>query len=101
MKRRTISHLAPWSEMRGTFVWDVPARFNIAVGCCDSWAEEDPDRAAIVDLSNGRRVWTYRDLKDASDRLAGVLARGGIDLILLDVMMPGEEIGRASCRERV
>ena len=78
MKRRTISHLAPWSEMRGTFVWDVPARFNIAVGCCDSWAEEDPDRAAIIDLSNGRRVWTYRDLKDASDRLAGVLARGGI-----------------------
>ncbi|WP_092778766.1 AMP-binding protein [Jannaschia pohangensis] len=64
--------------MRAAFRWSIPERFNIAHGCCDSWAEAEPDRTAIIDLSAGRRVWTYGDLKDASDRLAGVLARGGV-----------------------
>ncbi|WP_244504624.1 AMP-binding protein [Jannaschia faecimaris] len=76
--RRTIPHLAPWAEMRAAFRWNIPDRFNIAYGCCDSWAAEDPDRVAIIDLSEGRRVWTYGALKDASDRLAGVLAREGV-----------------------
>ncbi|WP_179380478.1 AMP-binding protein [Jannaschia marina] len=64
--------------MRAAFRWDIPARFNIAAGCCDSRAAEEPERVAIVDLSAERRVWTYGALKDASDRLAGVLARAGV-----------------------
>lgn len=78
MRRRTIPALAPWAEMRAAFRWDIPERFNIAQGCCDSWAAAEPDRAAIIDLSAGRRVWTYGQLKDASDRLAGRLAAGGL-----------------------
>jgi acetyl-CoA synthetase len=64
--------------MRAAFEWDIPEVFNIAQGCCDSWAEVEPDRVAIVDLSAGRRVWTYGQLKAASDRLAGLLASGGV-----------------------
>ncbi len=78
MRRRTIPELAPWAEMRAGFAWNVPERFNIATGCCDSWAETEPDRVAIVDLWRGRRAWTYGALRDASDRLAGVLSRGGV-----------------------
>ena len=64
--------------MRAAFRWDVPAAFNIAEACCDAWAAREPDRVAIVDLSDGRRVWTYGALRDASDAMAGVLARGGV-----------------------
>ncbi len=78
MIRRTIPRLAPWEEMRAAFRWDVPARFNIATACCDHWAAAEPDRTAIVDLSDGREVWTYRRLADASARLAGVLSRRGV-----------------------
>ena len=78
MKRRTLARMAPWAEMRAGFAWDIPERFNIAHGCCESWAEAEPERVAIVDLSAGRQVWTYGRLKAASDRLAGVLARGGV-----------------------
>ncbi|GIT92521.1 AMP-dependent synthetase [Jannaschia pagri] len=64
--------------MRAAFTWTIPEQFNIAHGCCDSWAEAEPDRIAILDLSDGRRTWTYGALKDASDRLAGVLSRAGV-----------------------
>ncbi|UWQ19530.1 AMP-binding protein [Jannaschia sp. M317] len=64
--------------MRAGFAWDIPDPFNIATACCDHWAEAEPERVAIVDLSDGRRVWTYGALKDASDRLAGALSRRGV-----------------------
>ncbi|MBN2905599.1 MAG: AMP-binding protein [Rhodobacteraceae bacterium] len=64
--------------MRAGFRWDIPARFNIAVACCDSWAAEDPDRVAVIDASDGDKVWTFGALKQASDRLASVLAGAGI-----------------------
>ena len=77
--RRSIARLAPLADMRAAFAWAVPDRFNIADGCCDSWAATDPDRVAIVDLSDGaRKVWTFGDLRTASDRLAGRLARSGV-----------------------
>ncbi|CUH29697.1 Acetyl-coenzyme A synthetase [Jannaschia seosinensis] len=76
--RRTIARLDAWDAMRASFAWDIPAGFDIAAGCCDSWAEAEPDRTAIVDLSEGRRVWTYGELKAASDAMAGDLARAGV-----------------------
>ena len=77
MERRTIRRYAPWSEMRATFAWDIPDRFNIARACCDDWAADDPDRVAIIDLSERREIWSFGRLKEASDRMAGVLARAG------------------------
>ena len=76
--RRAIRRLAPWDEMRRDFAWRVPPDFHIPAACCDDWAEADPGRAAIVDLSRGRRVWSYGDLRDASIALAGHLASGGV-----------------------
>jgi acetyl-CoA synthetase len=64
--------------MRRRFAWDVPARFNIGAACCDAWAEADPQRTAIVDLSGGRRVWTFAALHEAVAGLSGGLARRGV-----------------------
>ncbi|WP_298435000.1 AMP-binding protein [uncultured Jannaschia sp.] len=64
--------------MRAAFRWDIPDRFNIAEGICDAWAETEPDRVAIIDLSDGRDVWTYGRLRDVSDRLAGGLSAAGV-----------------------
>ncbi|WP_308917923.1 AMP-binding protein [Jannaschia sp. LMIT008] len=78
MNRRLIPALRPWDELRAAFRWDLPPRFDIATACCDAWAARDPDRSAIVDLNRDRRVWTYGDLKRASDALAADLARHGV-----------------------
>ena len=76
--RRLLPEGTSWAQMRAGFAWDVPARFNIARACCDSWAEDDPTRTALIDASDGDRVWTYGELRDASDRLATVLRGHGV-----------------------
>lgn len=78
MERRLVPQRDSWDEMRAAFRWDIPARFNIAEACCDSWAREAPDRVAVIDASDGDRRWSYGELKDASDRLAAVMAAAGV-----------------------
>ena len=75
---RAIARQAPWDDMRRDFAWDIPAQFNIAQACCDAWAEAYPDRTALIDLNGAHRVWTYAELSEASDRLAGALAARGV-----------------------
>ncbi len=64
--------------MRAGFRWRIPARFNIAERCCDSWAAAEPDRVAVVHVGGERRVWTYGQLKRASDGLAASLRARGV-----------------------
>tara|TARA_R110002110_G_scaffold49669_17_gene147454 strand:+ start:15101 stop:16720 length:1620 start_codon:yes stop_codon:yes gene_type:complete len=79
MPRRLIRRHAPWAQMRRDFTWKIPARFNIATACCDSWAMAEPDRVALIDVTaTGEKRWTYGALKDASDRLAHVFAAHGL-----------------------
>lgn len=66
--------------MRAGFAWDIPGQLNIADVCCDRWALAAPDKVAVVHLgSDGTsEVWTYAQLKAASDSLAAVLANKGV-----------------------
>jgi acetyl-CoA synthetase len=70
---------ADWEALRAGFSWHWPEQFNIATACCDSWAEAEPDRVALIDLAEeGARDWTYGALKEASDRLASVFLAAGL-----------------------
>jgi acetyl-CoA synthetase len=62
------------------FRWKVPQRYNIGVDACDRWAASEPDRIAILDVAADGRVTplTYGELREASNRLANVLAGQGI-----------------------
>ena len=67
------------SLMQG-FAWDVPARLNMARQVCDDWAQLDPDRVAILDLSQGRQVISYGALRAMADRLAHQLRVQGVQV---------------------
>ncbi len=62
------------------FRWPVPARYNIGVDVCDRWAQQEPDRLAILHVPpDGRdEPITYGWLRDTSNRLANVLRAHGI-----------------------
>ena len=61
------------------FRWALPERLNMAVEVCDRWAEADPEKTAIVDLSNNdRRDVSYADLRGMADRLAHHLVACGV-----------------------
>jgi len=76
--RRLVPQRESWEAMRAAFHWNIPAQFNIAEACCDSWARAAPGRTAIIDASEHDRHWSYGALKDASDRLATVMAAAGV-----------------------
>ena len=70
-----------YEELRRAFRWDVPARCNIAVDCCDRHADGGAaDRVALIEPEAGGAVrrWTFGMLKRQSNRLANVLQAHGV-----------------------
>jgi len=60
------------------FRWDIPADFNLAEVCCHAWARAEPDRRALIDLSQGQKDWSYGEVSDAAYRLAHFLRGHGV-----------------------
>jgi len=63
-----------------TFRWSIPARFNMAVACCDRFAVAEPDRTALIraHVDGSTSPVTYGALKRDSDKLAFALTVRGI-----------------------
>ena len=62
------------------FVWAVPEQFNFATDVVDYWAR-DPKRLALiaVDESGAEHRYTFQEISQASQRLANLLARAGLN----------------------
>ncbi len=68
-----------YEELSARFRWEVPERYNMGADVCDKWADSEPDRTAIIDLTGGkRRDVTFGDLRGLADRLARHLVSLGI-----------------------
>ena len=73
----------PWPAIRDRFVWDIPARFNIAWAVCDRHCEGadggETATAILQEEPDGTvRRFSFADLKRASCRLANTLAGRGV-----------------------
>ena len=69
-----------FDTLYGQFRWNIPARYNIGVDCCDKWAQADASRLAILHVHpDGRedRI-TFGWLRETSNRLANVLRANGV-----------------------
>jgi len=63
-----------YEEVYHSFQWQIPEYYNIGVDICDKWAERGNRLALIYEKQNGRVArYTFRDLKDLSNRLANAL----------------------------
>ncbi len=72
-----LTRAATYDALRDGFAWQIPARMNLGASVCDAWCERDPDRVAIIDLTEGRDEITYAQLRRMADSLAlNMLARG-------------------------
>ncbi len=71
---------AGWEELRASFRWDLPARFNMAEACCGRWARAEPGRLALVHVAQGdeEQSFTYGALEEQAARLANALAARGL-----------------------
>jgi acetyl-CoA synthetase len=75
-----LPHAHDYETLRREFRWQVPARYNIGIDCCDRWAAREPDRLAIVNVHGDGRTdsISYGWLREASNRFANVLAAHGV-----------------------
>ncbi|MDF1670389.1 MAG: AMP-binding protein [Roseovarius sp.] len=67
------------------FAWNLPAQLNMAQQACDVWAEAEPDRVAIIDLTGPRRDVSFGELRVMADSLAHALVERGV--------LRGERVG--------
>ncbi len=69
-----------YDQLYRQFRWDIPARYNIGVDCCDKWAAQDANRLAILHVHpDGREdKITFGWLRDTSNRLANALRAQGV-----------------------
>src|SRR5260370_1223960 len=71
-----------WDTLLAHFDWPATEKFNMAHELCDRWAN-DPDKADQVALyfetkDGARGTYTFRQLRDLSNRFANVLAELGV-----------------------
>lgn len=75
MPRRTS-----YEELRRSFAWALPETYNIGVDACDRHAWDAGRIAIIHDREDGTaEKWTFRELKEASDRFANALRGLGVE----------------------
>ncbi len=75
----TTPNMTDYDKTYREFTWEVPEYYNFAGDVIDQWAE-DPDKLAIwwVDDEGHEEKRTFRQLRDASCRMANVLTEAGI-----------------------
>lgn len=68
-----------YDQLYRQFRWEIPARYNIGVDCCDKWAAQDPNRLAILHVrADGEDRISFGWLRETSNRLANVLRAQGV-----------------------
>src|SRR5256885_5543040 len=68
-----------YSELYGSFRWQVPQRFNIAHACCGQWAPERSRFALYREGESGAAsAWSFWDIQVAANRLSNALAALGV-----------------------
>lgn len=76
-----LPDLRDYDGLRAAFRWRIPARYNIAADICDRWAVAEPQRIAIIEVSQDWRVSpvSFGHLREQSNRLANALRARGVE----------------------
>ncbi len=84
----TQTHFSSEEDYRKNLHFNIPENFNFAYDVMDVWAEEKPDKIAMIwtDDEGHEKFFTYKDLKLQSDQTASYFASLGIghgDMVML------------------
>ena len=76
-----LPHAKDYDALYRQFRWNIPARYNIGVDCCDKWADAEPGRLAILHVhpDGSEDAVSFWQLREMSNRLANVLRAHNIN----------------------
>lgn len=79
-----------YETLRRDFRWNIPARYNMGVDCCDRHADGSGRLALVVEDEAGQvRRYSFDDVKQLSNRFANVLMADGLrDGDRLAILLP-------------
>ena len=70
-----------YDDVYNSFQWQIPEFYNIGVDICDKWADQGQRLALIYEDEKGQVVrYTFRDLKNLSNKLANGLQAANIGI---------------------
>ncbi len=89
-----MHNMIDYEETYSSFKWVKPEKYNFARDVIDKWAEENPDRRAMLWIDdNGNEVHkTFLDISVASKRLCNVLTQEGVKRGDTIILMLGRNI---------
>ncbi len=67
-----------YDKLYSGFRWDIPARFNMAVACCDLHADGDKLALIYADENGGTQRYTFAQMRGWSKKFANVLKADGL-----------------------
>src|SRR5215831_3078819 len=74
-----LTEASSYDELCQNFRWDIPARFNMALACCDRHADGTGRLALIyVDEDGGAKRTSFDEMRAFSSRFANVLEADGL-----------------------
>lgn len=64
-----------YENLRRHFRWSIPEYFNIGVDVCDKWADDDPNRIALIHVEDdgGISELSFRELQALSNQVCNLL----------------------------
>jgi len=65
-----------YHQLYSNFKWNIPEKFNIGISCCDKYAENNPDKIALIyEYENGNIInFTFREIQKFSNKLCNLLS---------------------------
>ena len=84
----TQTHFSSEEDYRKNLHFNIPENFNFAYDVMDVWAEEQPDKVALIWTNDEgeERFFTFADIKRESDQTAAYFASLGIghgDMVMI------------------
>ena len=69
-----------YEDLKENYTIKIPENFNFAYDVVDRYAREEPNKEALVWTNDAdeSKIFTFAELKDASDRCANYFASLGI-----------------------
>ncbi|MFQ3195820.1 MAG: acetyl-CoA synthetase [Colwellia sp.] len=69
-----------YNEIYSEFNWKIPEYYNIGFDVCDKWADNHPEKLALINaLKNGStEKYTFKDIKNLSNQTANLLTNRGV-----------------------
>ena len=77
---KMLNQATNYTDLERSFVWQLPEKYNIGVDVCDKWAEQDPERLALIHLGQDGETqeYSFADLRRLSNQTANLLQARGL-----------------------